>query len=116
MQEGCAKDAKVEYLVASSTEVKLARWTPLGAPDHVNDGSLDVDIAADGVHRTRVRSDVGVHEREHYEHRPCWKAKYDVHDSPYFLVLRLVKLRNQSHDEARKAAQTEYAHVNVLRD
>lgn len=49
MHDRSSQDCKVENLVTSSTEVEFARGASLGASKHVNYGSLDVDVAPDGV-------------------------------------------------------------------
>ena len=71
MEQGGAQHTEVEYLMAGSAEVKSTRGTPLRALNNVYDGSLDVDVAAEGINKRRVRCYVLLHKREHEEHGRC---------------------------------------------
>lgn len=102
----------MENLVTSPAEIKLPWRTALWAANHVDDCSLNVDVASQGVNPARVRRDVFVHERKHDEHDAAGEAKDDVHDAAHLPELSLVELRHQGHEEAANASDSHHGQVD----
>ena len=114
VEQGGGQHAEMEYLMAGSAEVKPARGAPLRALDNVYDGSLDVDVATEGVDKGRVRRYVLLHKREHEEHRRRRQAQDDVHYSADRCVLWLVEPGHQGYNEASQTGQAQHCHINLL--
>ena len=103
VQQGARKHKEVKDLMARSAHVKLSRCPALRAFEHVDYCALNVDIASKGVDPASVCSDVRFHGHEDKKDGASAQPEYDVHDSAHFLVTRLVKLRNESYNEASEA-------------
>ena len=112
VEQGSADDCKVEYLMTSSAEVEGAWFATLRAPYHVNNRALDVDVSSKAVEPGGVRRNVALVECEDAKHQSCGQSKDDVHDSPYFAILRLVKLGDQSDHEAGSAGYAQETAVD----
>ena len=106
MQNGGPQNAEMEDLMAGPAEVEFAWCASLWAPDHVDHGTLDVDVATKGVDEARVGRDVRVHEGEHDKHGRRGDTQDYIHNASNFLVLGLIELRDQSHYEAAKAGNS----------
>ena len=101
MEDRCSKDSEVKYLMTGSTEVELAGSTSFGAPDHVDYGPLDIDVASQVKHPNRNGCDVLFHELEHNVHRGCRYTKDDVHSASHLTISGFIELRNKGDNETR---------------
>ena len=57
----------MENLVTRTTEIEFARGTALRTSNNINDGALDVDVAAKCIDPAFVVGDVRVKRHEHEE-------------------------------------------------
>ena len=112
MQYGCTQYGEVEYLVTRSTEVKLAWGTPFRATNHVNNCTLNVDIASEGVDPGRVARYVLFHKVEHEKHETTRESQDDIHYTSHFPELRLIKFGHKSDTETANACHCHDRKVN----